>query len=71
MDENKIVIGESSLKLFKLFHPEPLMAEIESSTEEPSGIREWYWKLPAPGKKCLYSHFFKFHILPYYVSVLS
>lgn len=40
MDQNKIVMVESSLRLFKLFHPVPLMAEIESSREDALGITE-------------------------------
>lgn len=43
MDENEIVIVESSLKFFKLFW------QIESSRENPQESGRWCWKLPAPG----------------------
>lgn len=48
MDKNKVVTVEASLRLFKLFRPVPLMAEIESSGEEPSGIREGVLEAASP-----------------------
>lgn len=45
--DKKIVIVES-LRLFKLSHPVPLRAEIESSREEPLGTREVVLEATSP-----------------------